>query len=128
MQAYLKYGFLLTLMLFFSAPNTVKAAYPVPIDSVSNVCYPPKKEKTNKLAVWSLILAGAGLILLYIPYISVLAPYLLVGGVVTGIIALNQSKKRNQKGKGLAIASLIIGGVSILLIIAALIYILTLFK
>ena len=128
MQAYLKYGIVFTIILFLSAPYAVKAAYIVPKDSVTIVNDPPQKEKPNKLALWSLILAGGGFLLTFIPYISILSPFMLVGGIVTGIMALGQIKKKKQKGTGLAIASIIIGGVAILAGIAAVLILLSIFN
>lgn len=86
---------------------------------------PPKK---NKLALWSLILSGLGFLCLFIPYLSIASPYLFVGGIVYGIIALSKMKKNNQKGKGLAIAGLIIGGVSIIAALVAIAILLTAFS
>ncbi|GAA1149855.1 hypothetical protein GCM10009630_55290 [Kribbella jejuensis] len=56
---------------------------------------------TNGLATASLICSLAGLL------IGLSAPV----GIVLGIIALSQIKKRNQDGKGMAIAGVIIGSV-----------------
>ncbi|MFF0266654.1 DUF4190 domain-containing protein [Kribbella sp. NPDC004536] len=56
---------------------------------------------TNGLATASLICSLAGLL------IGLSAPV----GIVLGIIALSQIKKRNQEGKGMAIAGVIVGSV-----------------
>jgi Domain of unknown function (DUF4190) len=56
---------------------------------------------TNSLATASLICSLAGLL------IGLSAPV----GIVLGIIALSQIKKRNQDGKGMAIAGVIVGSV-----------------
>ena len=82
----------------------------------------------NKLAKWSLILAGSGFLLVFIPYLNMLAPYLMVAGLVCGIIALSQIKKSKERGKGLAIASLILGGVFLLTAIIAIAVLFSLFK
>lgn len=86
---------------------------------------PPKK---NKLAKWSLILSAAGFLSIYIPYLVMLAPYLMAGGIVCGIIALSQIKKSGEKGKGLAIASLIMGGVYLIIAIVAIAILLSIFS
>ena len=80
------------------------------------------------MAKWSLILAGSGFLLVFIPYLNMLAPYLMVAGLVCGIIALSQIKKSKERGKGLAIASLILGGVFLLTAIIAIAVLFSLFK
>ncbi|MFN5641316.1 MAG: DUF4190 domain-containing protein [Sphingobacteriales bacterium] len=120
---------LLSMFLVIAAPNKTQAAHIVITDTITAISDPPKKEepKKNRLALWSFILSGAGFLFLLFPYLSIASPYLLVGGVVTGIMALSQIKKNKQKGKGLAIGGLIIGGVSIVAIITAIIFFLTIF-
>ena len=110
---------ILYILLFISSTLSVEASSFNALDSTKfekteRTQDPPKTKKNNKLAKWSLIMSGAGFLFTFLPFISVLSPFLLVGGVVTGIISLGQIKKRKQKGSGLAIAGLIIGGVSIL--------------
>ncbi len=70
----------------------------------------------NKFGLIGIILAGAGLLFLFIPYIAILSFFLAVAGVVLGAIGLNRDAK-----PGLAIGSLIIGGATLLLMIAALV-------
>jgi hypothetical protein len=57
-----------------------------------------------------------------------LSPYLIAGGIVCGILALSQIKKNKEKGKGLAIASLVVGGVSVLIAIVAIAVLLSIFN
>lgn len=82
----------------------------------------------NKLAKWSLILSGSGFASLVIPSLSVLSPYLIMGGLVCGIIALSQIRKTKERGKGLAIASLVLGGVFLVVVVIAIAVLLSLFK
>ena len=70
----------------------------------NNYNQPPQQEETNVLAIIGLVLA------------FLMPP---VGGVVS-IIALNQIKKTGQKGKGIAIAGIIVGFFAIVAIIAIL--------
>lgn len=127
MQTFKLSSFILILFFQSLATHTI-AAYPQPIKSEQVEAHkrvdPPKK---NKLALWSLLLSAGGLVLMLFPYLSIASPYLLVGGVVSGILALSKIKKTKEKGKGLAIAGLIIGGVSILAIIAAVAVLLSIF-
>lgn len=120
-------------MLFISSTLSVEASSVNALDSTKFqktelTQDPPKPKKNNKLAKWSLIMSGAGFLFTFLPFISVLSPFLLVGGVVTGIISLGQIKKRKQKGSGLAIAGLIIGGVSIIAAIVVVAVILSIFN
>lgn len=69
-----------------SAPKTT--AEPAP----TNTAQTPASQKTNTMAVVAIILA------FLIPFV----------GLILGIVALSQIKKRNEGGKGLAIASIII--------------------
>ena len=119
MPTVFRFRILFIFLLFISSTFSVEASSVNAIDSTKfekteRTQDPPKTKKNNKLAKWSLIMSGAGFLFTFLPIISVLSPFLLVGGVVTGIISLGQIKKRKQKGSGLAIAGLIIGGVSIL--------------
>jgi len=72
--------------------------------------YPTGPQRTNGLAVASLVTSIAGVVL-GIPlalfcYIGVLIPII---GAVLGGVALGQMKRTNQPGRGLAIAGLAIG-------------------
>lgn len=78
----------------------------------------PDTRKTNVLAIISLAVAVAPVILIFIPYVACLAFLCPLAAIILGIIALTQiSKPGNmQKGKGLAIAGIIVGGIWIILI------------
>lgn len=130
MQGIIPFRFLLVILLFFSSSQPLEASIPVNKDTLKYSTYPPKEDppKKNKLAVWSLILAGGGFLLTFVPYFSILSPFMLVGGIVTGILALGQIKRKKQKGTGLAIAALIIGGVSIIAAILAVLILLSIFN
>jgi Domain of unknown function (DUF4190)/Septum formation len=67
---------------------------------------PPQEQKTNGFAIASLVLGIIGGALL---------------AVIFGIIALVQIPKKNQKGKGMAIAGVVLGGLWMLAIIAAIV-------
>ena len=129
MKITLKYFFILSLFVFQAANHPVFAVKPIP-NSVHKIHKvkkddPPTK---NKLARWSLILAAAGFVSLFIPYLNMASAYLMVGGIVCGVIALGQIKKTKEKGKGLAITSIILGGVFIITAIIALVVLLSLFR
>ncbi|MDP2587810.1 MAG: DUF4190 domain-containing protein [bacterium] len=64
--------------------------------------------KTNGMAIAAFVLSLVGLGVL---------------GVIFGFVALNQIKKENQGGKGLAIAGIVIGFISIALLIVWLIFV-----
>lgn len=125
----------LKLFIFFfmlsihAGPQNVFAVKLVKIDSTKSIGTkkedPPKK---NKLAKWSLILTAAGFLSIYIPFLVMLSPYLMAGGMVCGIIALSQIKKSREKGKGLAIASLVVGGVYLIIAMVAIAILLSIFN
>jgi hypothetical protein len=120
MQSTLKCFFVVVIIFFQSNLELAFAAYPVPV-AIHKLHKEKKDEhpKRNKLALWSLILTGIGFLSGVIPYISMISPFLIAGGIVCGIIALGQIKKRKEKGAGLAISALVIGGVFFIVAIAA---------
>jgi uncharacterized membrane protein YphA (DoxX/SURF4 family) len=80
---------------------------------------PPPAGKTNALAVVSLIVGIVGLIGICIAvFIPIAGPIctgiLAVAAIVTGFLGMNQANKNAEKGRGMAIAGLIIGVVTIL--------------
>jgi hypothetical protein len=129
MQSTLKYFFVLLLILFHPGIETAYAAKPI-LPSIDKIQKDKKENppKTNKLAKWSLILTGTGFLSALIPYIAMISPYLIAGGIVCGIIALSQIKKNREKGKGLAIASLVVGGVTLIAAIIAIVVLLSIFN
>jgi hypothetical protein len=130
MQNTLKYFFVLLLILFQPGMETAHAAKPIFPSSIQKSKRDKKENppKTNTLAKWSLILTGSGFLAALIPFLSMLSPYLIAGGIVCGILALSQIKKNKEKGKGLAIASLVVGGVSVLIAIVAIAVLLSIFN
>ena len=76
--------------------------------------YPPQPNRAaNGLAVAALVVGILSILLAWIPVINIVA---IIGGlvaVVLGALALNKIKKSGQGGKGLAIAGLILGALSV---------------
>ena len=130
MQNTLKYFFVLLLILFQPGMETAHAAKPIFPSSIQKSKRDKKENppKSNTLAKWSLILTGSGFLTALVPFLSMLSPYLIAGGIVCGILALSQIKKNKEKGKGLAIASLVVGGVSVLIAIVAIAVLLSIFN
>lgn len=133
MQLIIRYHLILTFFLsILLAPAAHAASINVVDSSAKHTVVitkdPPLAKPSNKLSLWSLILSGAGFLFTFIPGIAFLSPFLLVGGVVTGIISLGQIKKRKEKGSGLAVAGIIVGGVSILAAIIVVAVILSIFN
>src|SRR5262245_48025814 len=71
--------------------------------------YPPPAPGTNAMAVASLVCSLFGWVCLFI------GAFL---GVIFGFIALSQIKRSGQRGRGLAIAGIVIGSVLLVLGIA----------
>jgi uncharacterized membrane protein len=64
---------------------------------------------TNKQAIWSLVASGIG----------ILCGIGSIVGIVLGVIALNQiSRRPNEGGRGLAIAGIALGAVTLVVLIA----------
>ena len=70
--------------------------------------YGPPGQKTNSLAIASLIASGIGIL----PFICGLGSII---GIVLGVVALNQIKTSGEGGRGLAIAGIAVGAVTFLL-------------
>lgn len=119
MHGTLKYSLVILIILFQSNIQPAYAAKPI-ITSIGNIQKDNKENhpKTNKLAKWSLILVNCGFLTAIIPTLTILSPYLIVGGIVSSIISLFQIKKNKEKGKGLAIASIVLVGLTLLSILA----------
>jgi hypothetical protein len=77
---------------------------------------PVPASKRNTLALISLIVALAPIILIFIPYVSCLAFLCPLAAIILGIIGLTQINKSMQRGKGMAIAGIIIGGFWVILV------------
>jgi hypothetical protein len=74
--------------------------YPAPDYSI----YGPPAQKTNMMAIWSLVASLVG----FLCWIGS------VVGIVLGIVAMNQIKQTREEGHGLAIAGIAIGAVSLI--------------
>jgi hypothetical protein len=72
--------------------------------------------KTNTLALVSLIVALAPILLIFIPYVNCIGFLCPIAAIILGIIGLTQVNKTMERGKGMAIAGIIIGAFWIILI------------
>ena len=90
--------------------------YPGPYDPYHP--YQDRSRETNGLAIGSLAtsIAGAllGIPLSFVCYIGILIP---IVGAVLGAVALSQIKRTNQRGRGLAIAGIVIGATAAVLLV-----------
>ncbi|MDY6872002.1 MAG: DUF4190 domain-containing protein [Actinomycetota bacterium] len=68
--------------------------------------------KTNALAIWSLVASLLSVPFFFVCFVGFI-PALV--GIVLGIIALSQTKNPDEQGRGLAIAGIAVGGVSMLI-------------
>lgn len=91
-----------------AAPNPYAAPTATPYGS-ANPYAPAPQQKTNTLAIVSLVLAFV----------------VSLGAVICGHIALNQIKKTGEQGRGLAIAGLVLGYIGL---VAGLIWIIAVFS
>jgi hypothetical protein len=72
------------------------------------------------MAIGSLVASIVGVPLMFLCYTGILGA---IVGIVLGIIAINQIKQSGEEGRGLAIAGIIIGAVTLLLVTVVLIII-----
>lgn len=85
------------------------------------------KSKYNKLAKIAFILSISSLVLTRISY--VLGLVTILAGFIIGIIAIKNMRHTKEKGKGLAITSIVVGGIFLaIIIISAISFILLVFK
>lgn len=84
--------------------------YPPPAPYAAPGMYPPPPapNRTNGMAIASLVCSIAGLVTCALSSIA---------GVVLGVIALNQIKRTGEDGRGMALAGVIVGGVVTALIV-----------
>lgn len=80
---------------------------------------PPPASKTNVISIISLIVGIVGLLstcgAAFIPVAGpICAGLLAIGAIVTGILGISQTRKTGEKGKGMAIAGLVMGVVVVL--------------
>jgi hypothetical protein len=82
--------------------------------------------ETNGLAIGSLITSIAGVVLgiplTLLCYLGLLIP---IVGIVLGAMALNQIKRTNQHGRGFAIAGIAVGAITVVLLMALVIVVMT---
>ncbi len=83
--------------------------------------------KTNTLALISLIVALVPVVLIFIPVVRCLVILCPIAAIILGIIGLSQISKTMERGKGMAIAGIIVGAFWIILIPIILIAGVTLF-
>lgn len=70
----------------------------------------PQQQRTNGLAVASLVLGIVSILLAWIPVVGLLGTPMAIIGLVLGLLALRQ-----PGGRGLAIGGLVCAGVSLLI-------------
>jgi phosphohistidine swiveling domain-containing protein len=109
--------FLFVLFLFSSAAfiqpaNAAKTI--IPVKEKKEIVKKIDAPQTNKLAKLSAILTVSGTLISFLPVIGIAGPFLVVGGFVFAFRALKQIRRTEEKGKELAVASLIVSGLSIL--------------
>ena len=68
-----------------------------------------EEKKNNALAITSLVLSLIGLVVFGIPCG--------IGAIVTGIIGLVKFKPEKEKGKGMAIAGIVVGVADIIMVL-----------
>jgi Domain of unknown function (DUF4190) len=92
--------------------------YPMPDYSA----YGPPAQKTNQMAIASLVASIVGLVfgffLMFLCFVGFIPPLI---GIVLGVVALNQIKRTGEQGRGFAIAGIIIGGVAFVPLIIGLV-------
>ncbi|BBZ08635.1 hypothetical protein MDOR_28040 [Mycolicibacterium doricum] len=91
------------------APYATSAGYPQPPPNY--VAFGPPGQGTNGLAVGSLVASIMSVPFFLFCFIGII-PALV--GIALGIIALSQTKNSNEQGKGLAVAGIAVGAVTLL--------------
>jgi hypothetical protein len=84
----------------------------------------------HPLAMWGFIASISPIVLVFIPFINFFTPFLPVAGIVLSILGLVKIKQQPTvyKGKGFAIAGIIIGSLMILLGLLAIIAFVAIFS
>jgi hypothetical protein len=80
------------------------------------------KQSNKRLGMWSMILGFAAIVTMFIPPIAVVCLPLYIAALITGIISVSRAGNyNNEKGSGFGsgLTGLIIGGVGILMLAAA---------
>ena len=88
--------------------------YPGPYDPYQ--VYQAGSYRTNGLAIASLITSIAGIPLSFLCYLGL---PLAIAGIVLGIVSLSQVNRTPQQGRGLAIAGIAIGSITVTLLLAS---------
>ena len=88
--------------------------YPGPYDPYQ--VYQASSYRTNGLAIASLITSVAGIPLSFLCYLGL---PLAIAGIVLGIVSLSQVNRTPQQGRGLAIAGIAIGSITVTLLLAS---------
>jgi hypothetical protein len=88
--------------------------YPGPYDPYQ--VYQASPYRTNGLAIASLITSIAGIPLSFLCYLGL---PLAIAGIVLGIVSLSQVNRTPQQGRGLAIAGIAIGSITVTLLLAS---------
>jgi len=70
---------------------------------------PPQGARMNRMALASLLCSSIGLLCIMGP----------IAGLIFGFLALNQIKQTGQRGRGLAIAGIVIGALLVAIIITS---------
>ncbi len=86
-------------------------------------------QSNKRLGMWSMILGFAAIVTMFIPAIAIVSVPLYIAALITGIISVSRAGNyNNEKGSGFGtgLTGLIIGGVGILMIAAAVILVLLL--
>ncbi|HEY2197961.1 MAG TPA: DUF4190 domain-containing protein, partial [Mycobacterium sp.] len=78
--------------------------------------YQASSYRTNGLAIASLITSIAGIPLSFLCYLGL---PLAIAGIVLGIVSLSQVNRTPQQGRGLAIAGIAIGSITVTLLLAS---------
>ena len=88
---------------------------------VTPTSFPSNEPKNNTLAIISLGLSLASLPFLclsaFFAFCACFSGLLTLGAVITGFIARNQIQTTGEKGNGMALAGIIIGGVQLILML-----------
>jgi hypothetical protein len=89
--------------------------------------YPPQQPQTNGLAVAALVCGIIALLLSWIPLINFLSIILGVAAVITGIMGIRRANDPRYGQRGLAIGGLATGGVALVVAIAMLAFVVSVF-
>lgn len=83
----------------------------------------PQAGKTNTLALISGIAGLLGLVLLFIPSVSVISILLGLGAIITGFVGKSQLRRNGERGNGWAITGIVSGILIFFILLLAVIFI-----